>query len=204
MNDYAVREAEVSTYVSWVFSAAIHMIILFSAGMLITNIWTVTQEKPVEQSHLNISLKPFHISEQMDITPVASDTQSSVIHYTPDHLTKTQKLKRRTLSDTQFESRDADYLTAWRTLIESKGTTAYKAALATHPELKGRLSLRVSINAKGELKNIVIEKSSGSPALDTLALQIVKNAAPFSPLPDAMKQDTDMLDIVRTWDFFPG
>lgn len=150
-----------------------------------------------------------------EVSPISAPTHSPVLDVrlsstpapaSPSRLEKASSssvIRQRTLTDTDFEPRDADYITAWRTRIESRGTTAYQATLKQHPDLAGRLMLRVSIDAQGRLAKVMIEKSSGSATLDRLALQIVKNAAPFPPLPDEMKKDTDVLNILRTWDFSP-
>ena len=180
---------------SWAFSIAAHLIILFSASMLITDWWMQTPsptETPTEKLDVTLKLpketKTFGAAES--------------ITYTTGQIKPGQyALRHRTLSDTQFEPRDKDYLSAWREYIEKSGTQRYQSALKKNPSMKGSLTMRVSINPNGKLAGVVIEQSSGSKALDQLALQIVKDAAPFKPLPEEMKKDTDMLDILRTWQF---
>ncbi len=172
---------------SWIFSIMAHACLFLSLGLFLSEVAPVST--PAHSPMLDVRLS--------SATPAPA---------TPSRLEKTSNstvIRQRTLSDTDFEPRDADYITAWRTRIESRGTTAYRAALKQHPNLAGRLMLRVSIDAQGRLNKVMIEKSSGSATLDTLALQIVKNAAPFPPLPDEMKKDTDVLNILRTWDFSP-
>ena len=44
-------------------------------------------------------------------------------------------------------------------------------------------------------------KSSGSKLLDDAAIRIVRIAAPFNPLTEEMKKDTDILEIIRIWRF---
>jgi TonB family protein len=191
---------------SWGFSLATHAILLLSAGLLITDVWVILPHP--ETSTLNVTLSSSHPQQlpQTSNLVATKSTTKNTIAYTPNKHSQTQStadtaLRHRTLSETNFEPRDADYLTAWRQLIEAKGTQAYKTALLKNPQLHGQLSMRVSIDATGKLKHVMIEKSSGSVTLDKLALNIVKNAAPFKPLPDAMKKDTDVLDILRTWEF---
>lgn len=174
----------------WSFSIAAHLLILFSASFFIVDPWVKTS--------IDVTLtlpSESHAASQQEGMP------ASITYVQGQVQPGKQALRHRTLSDTQFESRDADYLTTWRAYIESTGTARYKAALDKNPSMKGALSMRVTIDASGALKNVVIEKSSGSKTLDQLALQIVKDAAPFQPLPDAMKKDTDTLDILRTWQF---
>ena len=44
-------------------------------------------------------------------------------------------------------------------------------------------------------------RSSGYRLLDDAAVRIVKMAAPFAPLPPALRKETDILHILRTWQF---
>lgn len=178
----------------WSFSIAAHLLILFSASIFVAKGWINTPLLTEPTPSLDVTLT----------LPEDTSGASSAIIYTQGQVRTGQSvLRHRTLSDTQFEPRDADYLTAWRQHIESTGTERYKAALKKSPAMKGSLTMRVTLDASGALKNVIIEKSSGSTALDKLALSIVQQAAPFKPLPDAMKKDTDTLDILRTWDFNP-
>jgi protein TonB len=59
----------------------------------------------------------------------------------------------------------------------------------------------VSILANGTVKEIVVLKSSGYAILDEAARQSVRLAEPFQPFPAAIRQDTDILQIIRTWKF---
>ena len=52
--------------------------------------------------------------------------------------------------------------------------------------------------------DVVVVKSSGSLALDDQAQRIVRNAAPFAPFSDEMREEYDILHIVRTFSFENG
>ena len=43
--------------------------------------------------------------------------------------------------------------------------------------------------------------SSGYAILDDAAVRIVQLAAPFAPFPPEMRRNTDVLEIIRTWQF---
>ncbi|MEX2367736.1 MAG: energy transducer TonB, partial [Pseudohongiellaceae bacterium] len=45
---------------------------------------------------------------------------------------------------------------------------------------------------------------SGHRVLDDAAIRIVQLAAPFQPFPATMRQEVDILEIIRTWQFHPG
>ena len=53
----------------------------------------------------------------------------------------------------------------------------------------------------GSLKQVKLLQSSGHQVLDDAAIRIVKLAAPFAPFPDQLRQSTDVLEIIRTWQF---
>jgi periplasmic protein TonB len=59
----------------------------------------------------------------------------------------------------------------------------------------------VAIKADGEVENVEVNRSSGHKVLDQAAIRIVRLAAPFERFPDAIRKDTDILHITRTWTF---
>ncbi|MFI4954456.1 MAG: energy transducer TonB [Gammaproteobacteria bacterium] len=97
---------------------------------------------------------------------------------------------------------DAEYLYNWRMHIEKVGNLNYPAA-ARRLGLAGEVLLLVAINPDGSLNDVQIRQSSGSKILDEAALRIVKLAAPFQPLPPEILATTDILEIIRTWQFIP-
>lgn len=111
--------------------------------------------------------------------------------------------KRVLTSASATEARDAAYLDAWRLKIERIGNLNYPSE-ARKRKLYGQLRVLVSINADGTLRHTKILQSSGHRMLDQAALQIVKLASPFSAFPPEIRQDTDILDIIRTWRFEKG
>ena len=107
---------------------------------------------------------------------------------------------RRLTSVSARRTVDAYYLQAWRRKVESIGNLNYPAE-ARAQQLYGNLRLLVSITADGALKDVQILESSGHAVLDDAAVRIVRLAAPFAPFPPEMRADTDVLEIIRTWQF---
>ncbi|MCW9024846.1 MAG: energy transducer TonB [Gammaproteobacteria bacterium] len=101
------------------------------------------------------------------------------------------------------EYRFASYLDAWRAKVERIGNLNYPEA-ALQKKLDGNLLLDVAINPDGSIKDIRVLKSSGHKILDEAARRIVRLAAPYPPLSDDIKQDTDILHIPRVWHFRSG
>ncbi len=94
----------------------------------------------------------------------------------------------------------ARYMREWINRVERIGNLNYPDQ-ARRDRLSGTLILDVAINAKGELLSIDLRQSSGHKVLDDAARRIVNLAAPFSPFPDKLKQEADVLHITRSWEF---
>ncbi|HTK97487.1 MAG TPA: energy transducer TonB [Pseudomonadales bacterium] len=107
---------------------------------------------------------------------------------------------RRLTSVSARAAVDAYYLQSWRRKVETVGNLNYPEE-ARREQLYGSLRLMVSITPDGGLKEVRILDSSGFKVLDDAAIRIVRQAAPFAPFPEEMRQSTDVLEIIRTWQF---
>jgi protein TonB len=112
---------------------------------------------------------------------------------------KRPRIKRLTSLSTA-SSADAFYLNSWRRKIESIGNLNYPEE-ARRNKLYGSLRLMVAILPDGSLKEIELLESSGHKVLDDAAIRIVRLGAPYAPFPDELRQSTDVLEIIRTWQF---
>jgi len=112
---------------------------------------------------------------------------------------KRPRIKRLTSISTA-SSPDAYYLNSWRRKIENIGNLNYPAE-ARKRKLYGSLRLMVAIAPDGSLEKVELLESSGHTTLDDAAIRIVKLAAPFAPFPDELRKNTDLLEIIRTWQF---
>jgi protein TonB len=107
---------------------------------------------------------------------------------------------RRLTSVSAKRAVDAYYLQSWRRKVEAVGNLNYPAA-ARRDQLYGSLRLLVAITPDGDLMEVRILDSSGYAILDDAAVRIVQLAAPFAPFPPEMRKSTDVLEIIRTWQF---
>ncbi len=112
---------------------------------------------------------------------------------------KRPRIKRLTSVSTA-SSADAYYLNSWRRKIESVGNLNYPQE-ARENKLYGSLRLMVAILPDGTLKEVALLESSGHKVLDDAAVRIVRLSAPYAPFPDELRQSTDVLEIIRTWQF---
>ena len=73
---------------------------------------------------------------------------------------------------------------------------------ARERKIYGSLRLLVAIEPDGSLRDVRVVDSSGHKILDDAAVRIVRLAAPYAPfLSGHASKDTDVLEIVRTWQF---
>lgn len=98
------------------------------------------------------------------------------------------------------ESKIAGYLSSWKTKIETVGIK-YFPDVAMVDGIAGSPTLEVTINASGQLQQVLVRRSSGSKALDQIALSILRRAAPFDPFPEAIRMDYDQLRFAYKWQF---
>ena len=113
---------------------------------------------------------------------------------------KRPKKKFITASTQEYEY--ASYMRAWVAKVERVGNLNYPLE-AQRQGLSGRLILTVSVGRNGEVKDVLINKSSGKRVLDQAAVKAVQLSSPFAPLPQT-REEIDILDITRTWDYKNG
>ena len=113
---------------------------------------------------------------------------------------ETEKQIRRISDEGTSSIEETFYLRSWLRKVRRIGQLNYPRE-AAEQKLYGTLSLYVSIAPDGSLVETRVLESSGHEILDKAAENIVKLAAPFAPFPASMRQDTDLLEIVRDWEF---
>jgi protein TonB len=93
----------------------------------------------------------------------------------------------------------AQYIKDWESKVERTGNLNYPEVAAKKGS--NTLTMDVGIKADGSIHNIRIRRSSGNPALDEAAKNIVKMSAPFAPLPSVLLKELRVLVITRKWKF---
>ncbi|MCW8841629.1 MAG: energy transducer TonB, partial [Gammaproteobacteria bacterium] len=111
-----------------------------------------------------------------------------------------QKGREKTITASTSEYRYAAYMDAWRQKVERIGNLNYPDE-AKRRGLNGHLTLDVALRPDGSVASIEVIRSSGHKILDDGAIRIVKLAAPFNAFPPEVRKETDILHIIRVWQF---
>jgi protein TonB len=132
-------------------------------------------------------------SKNIEIARLTAELERKTLAYA-------KRPKRKAISASTREYKYAAYLDAWRRKVERIGNLNYPDQ-AKRNKLYGDLVLHVAVKADGSVEQIRVLHSSGHKILDDAAVRIVRLAAPFSPFPNEIRKETDILDITRTWQF---
>lgn len=133
------------------------------------------------------------IDRSMEIASLNAELSESVQAYA-------QRPREKRISARTREYKYASYMSAWVNKVERIGTLNFPDE-ARRRHLSGGLLLDVALNADGTVNNIAILRSSGHRVLDDAALRIVRLAAPYAPFPPTIRANTDVLHIIRSWEF---
>lgn len=133
------------------------------------------------------------VQENMDIARLAAEIAKQQEAFA-------KRPKKRHINARTKESSSAEYMYRWVERIERTGNLNYPDD-ARRQSLHGALILVVGIHKDGELESISVDESSGHKLLDDAAIRIVEMAAPFEPMTGNLAEETDILYIVRTWEF---
>jgi protein TonB len=125
--------------------------------------------------------------------PLPQDEESTLLIHDDDP-------RQLVISADTRESTIAGYLDNWKRRIEAVGDE-YFPELGDLPDVTGSPTLEVSIEASGQLAEVVIRQSSGSTVLDKAALDILRRASPFEPFPAEIRTDYDRLRFAYKWVF---
>jgi protein TonB len=115
-------------------------------------------------------------------------------------LVRDQNRERIILSADTRESSIAGYVDRWKRKIETVGSK-YIPEQGSLRGLSGSPTLEVTIDASGQLADVVIVRTSGSKLIDQAALSILRRAAPFDPFPEAVRLDYPQLNFLYKWQF---
>lgn len=147
------------------------------------------REEPKSENTTAIALE----SGSEQTLPLPQDERSTLLIHDDDP-------RQLIISADTRESTIAAYLDNWKRRIEAVGDE-YFPELGDLEGLTGSPTLEVSIEASGQLAEVIIRQSSGSTVLDKAALDILRRASPFDPFPAEVSADYDRLRFAYKWLF---
>lgn len=136
------------------------------------------------------------IEENLDIAALSAEIEKQ-----QEKFAKRPKIK--TINARTTESASAKYMYSWVEQVERVGNLNYPDE-ARRSKLTGALVLIVGIYKNGEIESVTVDESSGHKILDDAARRIVELSGPFAAMTGSLAEQTDILYIVRTWEFQSG
>ena len=167
---------------------------------LLTTVGPSGQRVATPQEHPDSTPRPLPTGQELIEQSAEMARLAAEIEMSSQLYAKRPKKKFITASTQEYEY--AAYMRAWVAKVERIGNLNYPRE-AQRLGLTGRLVLTVSIGRNGEVKGVIVNRSSGKKLLDEAAVQAVNLASPFAPLPET-DEDIDILDVTRTWDYRDG
>ena len=152
--------------------------------------------KPVVEAPPRTQLSQLLASTQQEIDRLTAELDRR-------SLSASRQDRRKAVNASTQEYKYASYLEAWRSKVERIGNLNYPDE-AKRRKLYGNLLMHVAVRADGSIERIRVVRSSGHKLLDDAAVRIVRLAAPFAPFPPEIRDEVDVLDITRTWQFLDG
>jgi len=154
---------------------------------------TARETPKTEPARLPDGAQP--VPEDLAMARLAAEIDASTRLYA-------RRPSRKFVSASTREYAWAAYLRAWVDRVERVGNLNYPDE-ARRRRLAGTVVINVGIRRDGSVESATIVRSSGLPLLDDAALRIARLAEPYPPLPRT-REDPDILNVVRTWEFMPG
>ena len=154
---------------------------------------------PATEEDLAISENTIPASEEEAKIISTSELISNLgnLDLAPRKELNTNRVKTISASTKDYEYRL--YFEAWRQKVERIGALNYpESAKAGN---LGALRLTVSLNKEGNIKEIIINKTSGNKELDEAAIKIVRLGEPYAVFSPKMQKEVDLINITRTWKF---
>ncbi len=98
------------------------------------------------------------------------------------------------------QSSSAAYMDSWRREVERVGNLNYPEE-ARRRGLNGQVRVAVMLLPDGHVQKIDVLESSGYKILDDAVIRIIRLAEPFPPFTEAMRKESDLFEIIRTFSF---
>ncbi len=130
-------------------------------------------------------------------TPQSPEAGLDSIDVLPENMTGDSRITDKDPRELVFgvdtqESVLANYLARWKARIESRGTEYYNRQVSGL-SVSGAPIIEVAIDANGDLQEVSVLRTSGDARIDQAALNVLRHAAPYDPIPGHLQKDYDTL-----------
>ena len=185
---------------SFMISLLIHIFLIF--GISITTYYKlpIFKESPIINVKFANSNQDFMTQTNIgDMNNLEKDLSSSMDGNISSSKNISQSFKIKKLqANSVVNSEEAVYLNLWQRQIETKGDN-----LISESEnlFDGKVQIMATIDIYGNLIDSKILISSGNQLIDDMAINILRESAPFAPFNKTMSNEYSVLEIIRDWNF---
>ena len=185
---------------SFMISLIIHIFLIF--GISITTYYKlpIFKESPIINVKFANSNQDFMTQTNTgDMNNLEKDLSSSIDGNLSSSKNISQSFKIKKLqANSVVNSEEAVYLNLWQRQIETKGD---KLISESKNLFDGKVQIMATIDIYGNLIDSKILISSGNQLIDDMAINILRESAPFAPFNKTMSNEYSVLEIIRDWNF---
>ena len=185
---------------SFLISVLIHAFLIF--GLSITTYYKlpIFKESPIINVKFANSSQDFLTNSNIgNIENLEKELSSSVEGNMSSSRNISQSFKIKKLqANSMVNSEEAVYLNLWQRQIETNGDNLLSESKNT---FDGTVQIMATIDVYGNLIDSKILISSGNNLIDDMAINILRESAPFAPFNKTMSNEYSVLEIIRDWNF---
>ena len=185
---------------SFLISVLIHAFLIF--GLSITTYYKlpIFKESPIINVKFANSSQDFLTNSNIgNMENLEKELSSSVEGNMSSSRNISQSFKIKKLqANSIVNSEEAVYLNLWQRQIETKGDNLISESKNI---FDGTVQIMATIDAYGNLIDSKILISSGNNLIDDMAINILRESAPFAPFNNTMSNEYSVLEIIRDWNF---
>tara|TARA_B100000475_G_C14986965_1_gene310628 strand:+ start:331 stop:954 length:624 start_codon:yes stop_codon:yes gene_type:complete len=185
---------------SFLISVLIHAFLIF--GISITTYYKlpIFKESPIINVKFANSSQDFLTNSNIgNMENLEKELSSSVEGNMSSSRNISQSFKIKKLqANSMVNSEEAVYLNLWQRQIETKGDNLISESKNI---FDGTVQIMATIDVYGNLIDSKILISSGNNLIDDMAINILRESAPFAPFNKTMSNEYSVLEIIRDWNF---
>jgi hypothetical protein len=185
---------------SFLISVLIHAFLIF--GLSITTYYKlpIFKESPIINVKFANSSQDFLTNSNIgNMENLEKELSSSVEGNMISSRNISQSFKIKKLqANSMVNSEEAVYLNLWQRKIETKGDNLISESKNI---FDGTVQIMATIDVYGNLIDSKILISSGNNLIDDMAINILRESAPFAPFNKTMSNEYSVLEIIRDWNF---